>query len=167
MNDGLVDLWNAQVGDDDVVYVVGDVVMGKTEETLRYVRALAGHKILVRGNHDRKRDHDYLTLGFDEVHNSLTRTLSGTKHTVSISHYPYTGDTDGEDRFVERRLTDRGGWLLCGHVHDRWRQRGRQINVGIDAWGGQIVDENILIELVAAGAQDRESLTWTTAALER
>ena len=37
-------------------------------------------------------------------------------------------------RYIEHRPDDDGGWLLHGHVHEKWRQNGRQINVGVDAW---------------------------------
>ena len=87
---------------------------------------------------------------------------------VLLSHFPYAGggDSHGEDRFSAHRLADGGGWLLCGHVHQSWRQRGRMINVGVDAWGGQPVAEPELAELIAAGPLDRDVLPWP-ARLER
>ena len=35
-------------------------------------------------------------------------------------------------RFSSRRFDDDGGWLLCGHVHEKWSQLGKMINVGVD-----------------------------------
>lgn len=52
-----------------------------------------------------------------------------------LCHFPYRGDSHDHDRYREHRPVDRGSWLLHGHVHDRWTQRGRMINVGVDATG--------------------------------
>ncbi len=35
-------------------------------------------------------------------------------------------------RFSSRRYDDDGGWLLCGHIHEKWAQMGKMINVGVD-----------------------------------
>jgi len=50
------DDWNARVGADDVVIVAGDISwamrMEDTAADFAYIKALAGTKIIVRGNHD-------------------------------------------------------------------------------------------------------------------
>jgi phage terminase large subunit-like protein len=66
---------------------------------------------------------------------------------VWVSHFPYKGDSGYVDRFVDWRLEDDGSWLLCGHVHEKWRQMGKQINVGIDSWGGSPVSEDMIKEI--------------------
>ena len=53
MNAALVANWNALVGPADTVHVLGDVAMGRREESLPLVGSLAGRKILYPGNHDR------------------------------------------------------------------------------------------------------------------
>jgi len=49
---------------------------------------------------------------------------------------------------------------LCGHVHDLFRQRGRQINVGVDAWGGELVSSDQLAELISRKPTDASPLRW-------
>ena len=39
-------------------------------------------------------------------------------------------------------------------------QRGRQMNVGVDAWGGRPVAESEIAELVLAGPADLGPLAW-------
>ena len=39
-----------------------------------------------------------------------------------------------DDKFAKWRPTDDGRWLLCGHVHEKWKIQGRMINVGVDVW---------------------------------
>ena len=80
---------------------------------------------------------------------------------VRLCHFPYEGDSGERDRYVEERPVDDGRWLLHGHVHETWRQRGRMINVGVDAWAGRPVSEQRLVELIQSGATDRDPLEWT------
>jgi calcineurin-like phosphoesterase family protein len=68
-----------------------------------------------------------------------------------LCHFPYEGDSQDRDRHLEHRPLDRGGWLLHGHVHDRWRQRGRMINVGVDVHGYRPVAEDAVAALMAGG----------------
>ena len=49
---------------------------------------------------------------------------------------------------------------LHGHVHEKWRQRGRMINVGVDAWGGYPVTDTHLATLITAGENDLRPLPW-------
>jgi calcineurin-like phosphoesterase family protein len=50
--------------------------------------------------------------------------------------------------------------LLHGHVHGRWTQRGRCIDVGVDAWGGRPVEGRTVMSLISAGESDRPPLPW-------
>lgn len=43
--------WNAVVGDDDVVYILGDVSMSNARE-VAWLRYLRGRKVVIGGNHD-------------------------------------------------------------------------------------------------------------------
>lgn len=180
MDARLVQLWNETVTEDDTVWVLGDVALGSLGESLANIGRLHGHKILVPGNHDRcwegdralrkgepearerrrAREHErYLTAGFAEIHDRPEPvTVDG--RTFDLSHFPYEGDSHGADRYVEYRLPDRGGWVVHGHVHDTWRQRGRQINVGVDAWGGRPVPAATVAALMADGPRDLEPLGW-------
>jgi calcineurin-like phosphoesterase family protein len=44
--------------------------------------------------------------------------------------------------------------ILHGHVHDAWRQAGRQINVGLDAWGGHLVHADEVATMIESGASE-------------
>ena len=167
MNDCLVRLWNDTVGTDDTVWVLGDVALGRIAETLPVVGRLAGRKVLVAGNHDRcwsgrgPRAEEwvrrYREAGFYEVHQGSVTLTVGTTEVLGC-HFPYRGDSRDEDRYLEHRPADHGLWLLHGHVHDRWRQQDRMINVGVDAWGLRPVNEEALAALIAEGPIDRPPL---------
>jgi len=168
MNDGVIGRWNDTVSGTDTVWVLGDVALGPIGPTLALVGRLAGRKLLIAGNHDRcwigngRRALDwtgrYLDAGFDEVHQGEVAldldgpgALDGVGAKVTMCHFPYRGDSHDDDRYPEHRPVDEGGWLLHGHVHDRWRQAGRMINVGVDAWDFKPVSASAIRSLMAAG----------------
>jgi calcineurin-like phosphoesterase family protein len=169
MDADLVKRWNAVVGADDEVWVLGDLALGRLDDSLRSVRALQGRIVLVPGNHDRVAAYHrraaaetsrYRAAGVDAiVHGPAALELAG--RTVLADHFPYAGDSHGEDRYAEYRPVDTGLWLLHGHVHTQWRQSGRMINVGIDAWGGAPVAEDDVAALVAAGPADLAPVGWS------
>jgi calcineurin-like phosphoesterase family protein len=163
MNRALLDRWNETVDVADDVWVLGDFALGKIDETLPHASELHGRKMLLAGNHDRcwaehGRRADgwaerYLDAGFAEVRQGQIKIDIGGV-TVLACHFPYRGDSHDNDRYAEQRPADRGAWLLHGHVHERWKQRGRMINVGVDAWGYRPVSAAHLGELINAGPME-------------
>ena len=66
MDETMIARWNEAVGQDDIVYVLGDFgADGREREVLC---ALHGVKYLVKGNHDRKSNAEYRAFGFREVY---------------------------------------------------------------------------------------------------
>lgn len=135
MNAALIERWNDTVSDDDTVYVVGDFAMGKIAETLPLGKQLKGYKILILGNHDRPFDNwdkwiDRYQEVFDEVIPGQITQLFGRP--FAICHFPFEGDSHDEDRYVDHRPIDYGYPLIHGHVHDAWKIKDNQFNVGVD-----------------------------------
>jgi len=182
MNSSLSGMINSFVGPDDELWILGDLALGKFENTLGLTRELtAGRIVLVAGNHDRchpvngpKHEkwidiyRDRSRSGLDEVILTNTQLELSDGTTVNVSHFPFTPQPaehrvahgkSAEDRFAAWRPVDDGNWLLCGHIHDKWRQNGRQVNVGIDAWN-RPVSEREIIELIAEGPTTRDILRW-------
>lgn len=167
MDDDIMTRWNDEVAEDDEVWVLGDLALGKLESSLARVAKLRGKITLVPGNHDQVwRKHGnkarnvkglYKEAGI-KIADDPQFTQLDSQH-VEISHFPFRKDREG-DKFYDWRPESKGQWLLCGHVHEKWRQRGRQINVGMDAWGGHLVSEEQLAELIAQGPTDRDIIAW-------
>lgn len=110
MNRALVTLWNETVSDDDTVYVLGDMFWCKPSEAVSVLRALNGHKILIKGNHDK--------LGcanFDKCFDKIADYLEivdedgcETGQKLVLCHYP-----------IPCFKNHFKGWIhLYGHVHD-------------------------------------------------
>jgi calcineurin-like phosphoesterase family protein len=157
MNDALIASWNATVGPEDEVWVLGDVALGRITETLPLVADLAGRKHLVPGNHDRcwpghrrVRPADvqmYEDVGFEIHPGEVTLTID--RRDVLACHFPVAGDSHDQDRFADHRPHPRAGeWLLHGHVHEKWRLRGQQVNVGVDVWDYRPVPESEIVALM-------------------
>lgn len=161
MDAALIANWNAVVGPLDTVHVLGDVAMGRRQESLPLVAQLAGHKVLYPGNHDRcwyghggralDKEQEYLDAGFDEIHQGPTTITVGGRQVLAC-HLPYRGDSGDDDRFDEFRPVDEGAWLVHGHVHEKWRRQDHMINVGVDVWDFAPVSEETLAELMEESA---------------
>jgi calcineurin-like phosphoesterase family protein len=169
MDEAIVSLWNDQVAWSDEVIVVGDLCMGKLADSLAMVELLNGSILLIPGNHDRchpmhkKADASrrrYEADGVLQV-SDTTEIVHLDGYSVLVNHFPYEGDSQDVDRFAEWRVDDHGGWLLHGHVHDLWLQKGRQINVGIDAWGGRLAPQDEVLALIQSKAKDLPARRWT------
>jgi calcineurin-like phosphoesterase family protein len=153
MNESLIERWNERVDDDDEVWVLGDVAMGRIDESLGLVGRLRGSKVLVTGNHDRcwprhpRQPHEwearYRDAGFATILHGTVETTVGDEP-VLAGHFPYEGDSHDDDRFTQERPADHGRWLLHGHVHTRWKVHDRQINVGVDVWDYAPVAEDTI-----------------------
>lgn len=104
MNTVLVNRWNNTVTDDDTVYVLGDMFYCKRNLISAVLDKLNGHKILIRGNHDkltpRQRRH------FDNIADYM-EIVDGNRNVV-LSHYP-----------IVSYKNMRHGWFhLYAHVHN-------------------------------------------------
>ena len=176
MNKAMVDRWNDLVDDGDEVWIVGDLVLGQLTVNLSaHVWRLKGRKILIPGNHDacwqghkKGQTADHLLSGprRDRPHRRRPRPRhhgrpAGCRSTTS----PMTpASPAGPPGFAQWRPKDTGGWLLCGHIHNNWRQNGRQINVGVDAWNFAPVDDDTLCEMIASGPARTPCPAYTPAA---
>lgn len=170
MDQDIVLRWNQQVAQDDEVVILGDLALGKLGESLEMASLLNGRKILVPGNHDhcwighKKRGSGaklYEAAGFEVLDQLEPRDMAGRR--VEFCHFPFAEvalEGENTDKFAKWRPVEKGQWLIHGHVHDRWRQRGRMINVGIDAWGGRLVAEPEIEEIISGGPGELDRWWW-------
>lgn len=156
-------IWDRRIGDDDDVWVCGDVAMGDRSVSLPWFGRRPGRKHLVLGNHDRAHPMhnnahrfiaEYATV-FDTVQTMARISVADGEPKVNLSHFPYEGDRNAE-RFSEWRMRDSGRTLLHGHTHlqqvvSRTRGGTLQVHIGVDAWDlspvrrstiAQVINEN-------------------------
>ncbi len=114
MNAYMLEKWNARVRYNDEVVVLGDLSLGKPEETMELLDKLNGQLCLIRGNHDCYG----LKKGWSDARFKWIRDyteLRDNGRKVVLCHYPvfcYNGQfrtlPDGTPRT----------WMLYGHVHN-------------------------------------------------
>lgn len=177
LNRTIIDRWNSVVEDNDIVYVLGDVCMGKRTDTLPLVRELAGTKFLIPGNHDNcwegliypqvipevqakqraKVDgwrEKYLELGgFEDILPSQVRVTlispAGTHMDFDLCHFPALGPREGDDRYPWAYPPISETYNIHGHTHEPYRLHdGNQIHIGVDAWDFTPVSTGQIFDLI-------------------
>ncbi len=115
MDEALIYNWNHVVGDNDMVYVLGDVCINRSG--LKNISRLTGNKILVKGNHDNFRLSEYSEY-FKDIMGSLTI------EDYILTHIPV--HTCQKERFKGN---------IHGHLHDKKvMQNVFCYDDGIDDW---------------------------------
>lgn len=123
MNEALIQGWNSVVGEDDVVYHLGDVSLTSASKTSEILNRLNGKIHLIRGNHEK-------SVLRKEGNRSRFETIEGgntiivNKQVIYLNHYSC-------------RVWDqshRGSWCLYGHSHDslEYAPWGKSMDVGVD-----------------------------------
>lgn len=116
MNEYMIRQWNGRVRKNDEVVILGDLSVGKAEQTNEIISQLKGKLYLVSGNHDlflKKKEFDASRFvwikNYAEVHDNNRRVI--------LSHYPifcynkqYLRDKKGNPRT----------YMLYGHVHNTY-----------------------------------------------
>jgi len=135
----------------DIVFVLGDI---GTKDIDLIIPQLNGIKILIRGNHDSDSIAKYLQAGFTAVLDHA-EIMVGKKR-VHMRHIPTRSLKEflylckvwacdmrkkgrswkviwdrirREYKSFRRRTTQT---VLCGHVHNNWKHRFNNVNVGVD-----------------------------------
>ena len=131
----------------DDLFILGDAALGNKQTAAELIATLPGRKHLILGNHDRQHPlngntHNPHDGDLRDVFNSvqLATTLRHGGTVLLLSHFPYDGDPQPDDRHTQWRLPDHGTPLLHGHMHDTTRARRSRrgtamVHVGVDAWG--------------------------------
>jgi calcineurin-like phosphoesterase family protein len=168
MNQELISRWNQTVSPDDTVYYLGDFSLSL--EVVECVTPLLhGRKLLIMGNHDlchpvnkKRAIHGreiYLRRSFESIETESRIEISG--QSVLLHHFPYLTPSAPDkysDKFNKFRPKNEGEWLLCGHIHEKWLQQERMINVGVDVWDFCPVSMTKIEALIAYAPSARKSV---------
>lgn len=113
MNAEIIRRWNSVVGEEDDVFVLGDLVMGSLEN-LRFLEELNGRIHIVRGNHDtdNRWGHYKAIENVVEMENSIYFSYNGYK--FYLSHYSTITTRADVGKPLKNCLVN-----LCGHTHTK------------------------------------------------
>lgn len=139
MTEALIEYHNDLVREEDTLYILGDFSFGKAGFTLDVLRAMAGKKVIIRGNHDEWLDkvaqEQLQDVGVIEVRDLLCRKFDGKK--IVMCHYSIRAWQD----------QGRGSLHIYGHSHGNLEGFGKSMDVGWDAWGRYLLLEEVIDRL--------------------
>ena len=143
MNTRQVEKWNAIVDSDDDVYVLGDVMLGATDN-IRYISQLNGRLHIVLGNHDTAtREKLYKELPNVVEVAEVGIRLKYKKYHFVLTHYPmFTGN-------LEKESLKQMSLNLYGHTHQLtnfYNDMPFMYHVGADSHNGYPVLLDDIIE---------------------
>lgn len=118
----MIEQWNSQVKENDIVYHLGDFCLSSYEDTVDILKKLNGKIRLIKGNHDFSKHYkkqEILDL-LDEYH-PIGTEIKYNKQRMWLTHYPF-----------EIGLRPRM-WSVHGHIHSMESTWDNQINVGVDS----------------------------------
>lgn len=108
MNETLITNWNQTVGNEDIVFHLGDFCLGGAAEWTQILDRLNGRIYLILGNHDLKNIRQGFIGRFEHV--AMQMRIEIGKKKIYLSHYPFLCFEGGYKTDV---------WQLFGHVHTR------------------------------------------------
>jgi calcineurin-like phosphoesterase family protein len=146
MEKALINNWNNEVGDDDIVFVLGDTFWFNESRTIKKILSqLKGKTIyMIPGNHDEFESYhrvvDPRIVLCQDIVCLWVTCGNKPKREIWLSHYPMMTWPHREN----------GAWQLFGHIHsnpDRTEGvdqdlplHSNQQDVGCDFWGYEPVD---------------------------
>ncbi|NLI92019.1 MAG: hydrolase [Peptococcaceae bacterium] len=108
MDETLINNWNNAVSDDDIVYILGDLVFRSEKSASYYVDRLKGTKHLILGNHDHKWIKNCnLHKHFESV--SCYLEIKDGKRRIALCHYP----------MLSWGGAARGALHIYAHIHNK------------------------------------------------
>jgi calcineurin-like phosphoesterase family protein len=117
MHTEMIKRWNSVVGDDDIVYYLGDLAFARDELTKWFIYSLKGKIHFILGNHDKMKDivklgrwesvHEYGTEINVKDDDSIGSRGSNGYQRIIMSHYP----------IFSWNKAHYGSWHLHGHCH--------------------------------------------------
>lgn len=143
MNEAIVERHNSIVKPDDIVYCLGDCIMGNAENGIKYLKALNGQIFLIKGNHDTpKKISDYINScdNVNHIGSSLERNIS-KNFKFFLCHYPVI-TLNGKD--INKVIS------IHGHTHSKdkfeYTNQFLSYNVAMDAHNCYPVSEETIIK---------------------
>lgn len=126
MNEAIVERWNSIVSQNDIVFHLGDVMLGDINEAIPYLKALNGKIFIALGNHDSKNRIQAYRNCFHIKDIQVGYRFTSSKKTFILTHYPTI--TANFDSTVI--------YSLFGHTHQKsyfYDNRFYMYNVGVDS----------------------------------
>ncbi len=114
MNEYMIKKWNDKVTNQDTVIILGDLSLGKVDETNELIHRLKGKLCLIKGNHDKFVESPDFDAGrFEWIDNY--REITDSQKKIVCCHYPIPFY---EGQYRKRHNGDPKVFMMYGHVHE-------------------------------------------------
>ena len=137
MHNTIIENWNSVVGEEDVVFYLGDLSFTNEESTKWFISQLNGKIYYILGNHDKFRDISRLGR-FEKIFEYGTEIFVKDEDVqrgyqqIILSHYA----------IINWNRAHHGSWHLHGHSHQSlaknpnfdWYYQRKVIDVGCNGW---------------------------------
>lgn len=151
MNKAIVERWNAVVQPDDIVYVLGDIMLNNNDEGMRLLESLKGHIRIVLGNHDTATRQNLYPTSPNVEDVQLAAMLKYKGYHFFMTHYPcMTGNLEKESL---KQMT----LNLYGHTHQQtnfYQDMPFIYHVGLDSHNCTPVHIDQIIEDMKAKVEE-------------
>jgi calcineurin-like phosphoesterase family protein len=141
MNETVLKNFNSIVGENDEVYILGDLTLGNLDAAKPYLEKLNGKITVIRGNHDTdNRVGYYMSLGW-EIYDALR--IRWDRYTFFLCHYPTMTFNLEQEHLSQTTLN------LYGHTHQKtnfYNDIPYSYHVGLDSHNCYPVDAKTIIE---------------------
>lgn len=129
MDEVLINNWNETVSDNDIVYILGDLVFRSDKHATYYIDRLKGMKHLVLGNHDHKWIKNCNLGKYFESVSYYLEIKDGEKR-LALCHYP----------MLSWGGAARGALHVYAHIHNKkdglafetLKQMDNALNAGVE-----------------------------------
>lgn len=131
MNRQLFYNFNKIVTNADDVYILGDLIMGDSADSICYIKSLHGSLHIICGNHDTNNRQDLYRLCSNVCEICTSKYLKISKQHFYLSHFP-TLTANHDNKPLKQSIIN-----LCGHAHTKdpfldW-DKGLIYHVEVDA----------------------------------
>lgn len=119
--------WNEIVKNEDIVYILGDIMLNDNKKGLAYLKSLKGKKKFIRGNHDNDERWKLIRQVGEIIGYATIIEYNGDR--FYLSHYPTI--TTPKDVIKSHSL-----YCLYGHTHSKekfYNDNPNIYNVSVDA----------------------------------
>jgi len=108
----IVNNWNQKVDDDDLVIVLGDIMLKNNESGCYYFNQLKGNKIIILGNHDTDARQEFYPNLRGVLSIKYADMFKYGGYNFFLSHYPSITSEHTYTKPLSHRIIN-----LCGHTH--------------------------------------------------
>lgn len=151
-DEAIIKNWNEVVGPDDIVYHMGDLMLGDNAHGIECVKRLNGHIKLIRGNHDTDaRWKLYATLPNVELI-GWAEVIKYKKYQFYLSHHPTMTSNLEKAPHLRMHLIN-----LYGHTHQPnkfYQDIPYLFHVGLDSNNCKPISIDDAIELMKEKTQE-------------